>query len=138
MSSETDPLLPRGNTAPEISGPGFSSKRARASHSADQGHTFKSHEDESDQKSQVTTRGTSPLTTIITLFVIVVALGGIISFLVPGDSRLPSRGRDSPPTHHDTDARVGKILSETPLIGWLIHCIVILSCSSNQQGRWPQ
>lgn len=137
MASETDPLLPKGNTAPEISGPGFSSKSARASHSADQGHTFKSYEDVSDQKSQVTPRGTSPLTTIITLFVTVVAFGGIISLLVPGDSHLPSKGHNSPPTRPEIGPRVEKILSETPLIGWLIRCIIITCSISNKLGRWP-
>ena len=137
MASETDPLLPKGNTAPEISGPGFSSKSARASHNVDQGHNFKSGEDVSDPKSLASTRGTSPFTTIITLFVTVVAFGGIISLLVPGGSPLPSKGHDAPPAHPGIDPRVAKILSETPLIGWLTRCIVILCSISNEIGRWP-
>ena len=123
MVSETDPLLPKGNTAPEISGPGFfKPKIVRASEDASYPHHSKTSADVTVSAGQSKTNGKSPLTTIIALFTTVVGIAGVIALLFPGALRSPSgKGeRATPPDHHDINARVEKILSQTPLIGWII------------------
>ena len=106
MPSESDPLLPKGKPAPEISGFGYSPTP---------------NEDPGDEEEKTTRRdyrsqiSTSPLTIILALFTIVVGIGLFVALLAPGGLGAP----DEIPRNHTppSTARVDKILSENPLIG---------------------
>ena len=117
MPSETDPLLPRGNTAPEISGHGFS--RPSDSKYQIQSEVLDYPEDlehESEQQARPTYGDISPLRTIIVIFFIVVGLALFASLLLPGGFNPP---RDKVPKDDalTVKARVNRMLSEIPLIG---------------------
>ena len=106
MSRECDPLLPRDQPAPEISGDGYSKLQAGKS----QEREAACEDDYQDSLSS-----TNPLKTFIALFAIVVTVAFLISLAVPGGLGF-SRGN----TKHDDlgiKARVEKIMSEYPLIG---------------------
>ena len=106
MGSEQDPLLPRNKGAPEINY-GYSVGEIEA-HNTEQQNDI--HDDE-------VTRGTSPpIRAFVTLFTIVVGLGLLVSFFVPGGSSFPW---DKYPKNEtlSTKMRAEKILSENPLIG---------------------
>ena len=122
MSSEQDPLLPRGvvtparssttlsyltvqdQPAPEITGYGFSRQPNEGN-----GHP----EQEEDQAFAV--NKASPLNTILGLFTFVVGLALVIALFVPGG--LKSTGGDTKNETIGIELRVDKILSENPLIG---------------------
>ena len=114
MSSETDALLPKNPTAPEISGYGFSK-------------SSEIHTDDDDRYPQVddgyesrtSEAGPSPLRTIVGLFTTVIVFGLVISFFVPGGlgHLWDDTFKKHPHPHHTVDDRVTQILSETPLIG---------------------
>ena len=116
-SSETDPLLPQGNSAPEITGFGFSKlvrvqKRTR-SEVIDQVEDI---ENKHEERATQTDGGLSPLRVIITLFTIVVGLALIITLLFPGTwdtLRHPPKDDE----RSTIKARVDKILASTPLVG---------------------
>ena len=118
MPSETDPLLPRGNTAPEISGYGFS-RPAKPQYQTTQNEVL-DYPEENEYKSEEQLRPSygdiSMLRTILILFVVVVGLAMFISLLLPGAFEFPwnNTPKDDVLT---VKARVEKILSETPLIG---------------------
>ena len=126
-SSETDPLLPRGNTAPEISGYGFS----RPSKPQYQTQTEvldypQDIEDKSEEQSRPSYGDISMLRSILFIFVLVVGLAMLVSLLLPGAFEVPwSNGpKDDVLT---VKARVEKILSETPLIGPLAFFVRLSS-----------
>lgn len=136
MPSETDPLLPRGNTAPEISGYGFS--RPSESQYQIQNEVLdypEDIEDKSEQRAPPSYGDISPLRTILALFIIVVGLAMFVALLIPGAWNPPwnKAPKDDAVT---VKARVDKILAETPLIGspniFLRHR---LSTSSNSRIR---
>lgn len=121
MPSETDPLLPSGSSAPEVTGYGFSepskaqSWNARSQPRSDAGLD----EDDTDDRQgprDLTDRGASPLRTLIALFTTVVGLALVITLFVPGALDIPWHNRkdDTAATNRD---RAMKILSNTPLIG---------------------
>ena len=112
MSSETDALLPRNPTAPEISGYGFS--KSSEIHVDDDDDNRHGANDE--RGSRTSEGGPSPLRTIVGLFTTVIVFGLIISFFVPGGfSHIWHDTFKKPPqTIHD---RVNQILLENPLIG---------------------
>ena len=115
-SSETDPLLPQGNSAPEITGHGFS-KLARIQKPArceviDQLEDVENKDKE--RAAQIDT-SLSPLRILVTLFTIVVGLALIITLLFPGTW---DTLRHPPKDERSTiKARVDKTLANTPLIG---------------------
>jgi hypothetical protein len=114
--SETDPLLPKGASAPEISGYGFS--KASQVHHQNQSEVVDWDEDIDDIDNtppSSTFEGYSPLRTLIILFTIVVGLAIFITLLMPGTPDVPGKkpGDDT----LRISARVDKILSENPLIG---------------------
>ncbi len=119
--SETDPLLPQGVSAPEISGYGFS----RRSHNQNQKWSevidqVEDGEDKGDGPADQTDGRSSPLRTIVALFTIVVGLALFITLLIPGtwDAPWQAPGDDG----SAFQARVDKILKENPLIGlWRLH-----------------
>ena len=120
MPSETDPLLPQGNSAPEITGYGFSKASTsdyQYSNTALQNAVVVEEEGEEYPDQFGTTK--SPLRTLLSLFSIVILFALFITLLIPkglGD-RLQSP-IDEPKTGPKTiEARVNKILSENPLIG---------------------
>ncbi len=141
MPSETDPLLPRGNTAPEISGYGFSRPSEPQYQYQIQSEVLdypKQVEDESEQQARPSYGDISPLRTILGIFIVVVAFAVFVSLLLPG--ALESPWKEAP--KDDTlpiKARVDKILAETPLIGspafFIRH---LISRSSDSRIRWPQ
>ena len=112
MSSETDPLLPKNKTAPEISGYGFS----KSSEVHVDGEDRYQQEADQERESSASEAGPSPLRTIIGLFTVVVLFSLFVSFFVPGG--LGHLWDDTFKKQPQTiNARVNQILSENPLIG---------------------
>lgn len=114
--SETDPLLPKGASAPEISGYGFS-RPSKVQYQTQSKVLDRDENVEDEDNSPTSTgfEGFSPLRTLIVLFTIVVGLAMLITLLVPGTIDGPN---DKPKDDTLTvRARVEKILSENPLIG---------------------
>ena len=110
--SETDPLLPKGSSAPEITGYGFSKSQYQIQNEVVD--PDKNVEDDEEQ-SNPGYEGFSPLRTLGVLFAVVVGCAIFITLLFPGAFRTPS---DQPVDDSVTiRARVKKILSENPLIG---------------------
>lgn len=113
-ASETDPLLPQGSSAPEISGYGFSrpsKARYQPQKIVIEQTEYAKDEDVEDRS----TEGFSPLRILLTLFTIVVGLAVFVTLLLPGTLDTPWRGpKDDTRT---IEARVNKILTENPLIG---------------------
>ena len=150
MPSETDPLLPRGNTAPEISGHGFSQSPQSSqsqyqyqyqnqNQSQDEVFDYPKYvENKSEQKARPNYGDISLLRTIFVIFVIVVGLAIFVSLLMPGAFEIPWLSPKAPKDDALTvKARVDKILAETPLIGppalFFRHHV---GTSSNSRVRW--
>lgn len=117
MPSETDALLPRGNTAPEISGYGFS-KPSQSQYQTQNGVLDypEDTEDKSEQQARPSYGDISPLRTLIAIFIIVVGLAMFVSLLIPGAFDPPwNKARKHGAL--TVKARVDKILAGTPLIG---------------------
>ena len=147
MPSETDPLLPRGNTAPEISGHGFS-KPSQSHYQYQYPYQYQTQdevldypeyiENKSEQKARASYGDISPLRTIFVIFVLVVGLAIFVSLLMPGAFEIPWHNSKAPKDDALTvKARVDKILAETPLIGppalLFRHHV---GTSSNSRVRW--
>ena len=145
MPSETDPLLPRGNTAPEISGHGFSKpsqsryQNQYQNQTQDQVLDYPEYiEDKNEQKPSASYGDISPLRTIFVIFVLVVGLAMFVSLLMPNAFEFPRNRSKAPKGDTLTiKARVDKILAETPLIGppalSIRHHV---GTSSNSKVRW--
>ena len=151
MPSETDPLLPRGNTAPEISGHGFSKpsqsqyqnqnqyQNQYQNQTQDEVLDYPEYiEDKNEQKPRASYGDISPLRTIFVIFVLVVGLAMFVSLLMPGAFEFPWHSSKAPKDDVlSIKARVDKILAETPLIGppalLLRHHV---GSSSNSRVRW--
>ena len=155
MPSETDPLLPRGNTAPEISGHGFS-KPSQSRYQYQYQYQYQNQnqnqyqtqdevldhpkyiENKSEQKARTSYGDISPLRTIFVIFVLVVGFAIVFSLLMPGAFDIPWHSSKAPKDETLTvKARVDKILAETPLIGppallFRRH----VGTSSNSRVRW--
>ena len=114
MPSETDPLLPNNEPAPEIVGYGFSRKSKQG-----RSYIFEAG-DEGGNKEPATQADTdaSPMRTIITVFIVVVGFALAISSLIAGKfgstDQAPEVGPPKAPT--TITARVEKILAKNPLI----------------------
>ena len=120
MASEHDPLLPQGNSAPEITGYGFS--KGPHVHHQPEDKTLENEvivEETGDESFDQAETIVSPLRTICYLFFIVVLFSLFIALLIPkGLSDRWQGPRDDPPTNPQTiEARVSRILSDNPLIG---------------------
>ena len=111
MSNEYDPLLPRDKPAPEISGYGYSTSLSKQY----QGNAEEEIEETTKLELQVNSRDSSPLSTTLGLFVIIVSLSIFVALLVPGG--LWSSLRDAKNETLTTKARVDSIMSKSPLIG---------------------
>ena len=114
--SETDPLLPQGNTAPEISGYGFS--KSTKTHDQARHQLIHQSKDVDDKGSQQTSQrdvDLSPFRILVALFIIVIGFAIFIVFLLRGAWNAPwqAPGNES----SSIQARVDKILMENPLIG---------------------
>ena len=140
MPSETDPLLPWGKTAPEISGHGFSKPSDSQYQIQNQGFDYDSSADVEDKREpqrRLSYGDIPPLRTILVIFVLVVGLAMFVSLLMPGAFAIPWN-REPKDDVLTVKARVGKILSETPLIGPLaLYLCQYLGTSSNSTIRWP-
>lgn len=106
MPSELDPLLPQNRTAPEISGYGFSKQTSIA---------YERQEESTEEPSR-TAIATTFLSTICVLFTLLVSVALLIALTVP--RALNSPNDDGSGDNSTVAARVEKILSETPLIGY--------------------
>ncbi|KAA6416086.1 MAG: membrane dipeptidase [Lasallia pustulata] len=104
MPSEVDPLLPKVEPAPEISGHGYS-QTARGQ--------FEPAEDAEDEGTPPKA-GASALKSIVGLFTVVVGFALVIALLVPGG--LGSVWKAPKNDRLTVRARVDKIMTETPLI----------------------
>ena len=107
MSSEYDPLLPRNQSAPEITGYGYS----KVSNTEAQSEIMGDRDDGSTKEPR-----TSWIKTTFLLFTIIVTLGLFLSVVVPGGFDL-SWGGDGSKEGLTINARVNKILADNPLIG---------------------
>ena len=116
MPSETDPLLPQGNSAPEIVGYGFSKSYQAQSQSQDHDDNHEALDDGRKKYSYTGDGNASPLRTIFALFTAVVG-AALIIVLIVGGLHLPEIEEPKHGNPATTKARVDKILSETPLIG---------------------
>lgn len=134
MPSETDPLLPHNEPAPEIVGYGFSRQSRKDYHeeySSSAAET--SNNDEEKATETKSDSDVSPIRTVIIVFIVVVGFALAISSLITGSLRrqdqAPEVGPSKPPL--TVEARVEKILAESPLIDghndlailirWLYH-----------------
>lgn len=125
MGSETDPLLPKGSSAPEIQGYGFSKpSKVRYQTQSQIVDPVETVEDRDEERADPITAGSSPLRIFVSLFTIVVGLAIFITLLVPGAYDTPWKSPKKDPLTINT--RVDKILAENPLIGLQI-CIKVLS-----------
>lgn len=114
---ETDPLLPQGRSAPEISGYGFRNPSNFNDYPPQSEVMEEAGEFEGKDDAQALRDGGgfSPLRVLVVLFAIVVGLAMIITLLSPGTADRPqSPPQDDAPT---IQARVNRILMENPLIG---------------------
>lgn len=139
MSSETDPLLPRGKTAPEISGYGFSKPSESQLQIQNEVLDYPQDiEDKSEQPARPSYGDISPLRTLLVLFFIVVGLAMFVSLLMPGAFDPP--WNKAPKNDALTvKARVDKILAENPLIGRpAVFLHQRISTGSNSRIRWSQ
>ena len=131
MPTETDPLLPQGNSAPEITGYGFSKPSSHrvdlvddASQSYYEVRGEQSTTDKGTEDGPPEDRiqgGPSPFRTFAGLFVVVVAVALVIVVLTPaaldmiiGDH--PNWSPWAPKAPASISDRVAKVLSSTPLI----------------------
>ena len=134
-SSEADPLLPKGHSAPEISGYGFSKPSRWQSNSRDEiTDDLEDDKDKAFEQASQTARKISPLRILLTLITITVGLAIFIALLIPG-SWDALRGTPSDDAS-DNRERVNKILNETPLLGpsKFIHSA---KCKcSDEKTRW--
>ena len=113
---ETDPLLPRGISAPEISGCGFSRPaQTRDQTRAEVVEGLKDGVGEDNEQTSQTAGEYLPPRIIIALFTTVVGLAIIITAFFPRTWDFPWR---NPPDHlSNISARVDKLLTVNPLIG---------------------
>lgn len=125
MSSEIDPLLPRGSSAPEITGYGFSRKEQPISEVTydTPSYYYRELQDEEEEQQTPEASTQSALSTIIAIFTAVVFFAFVMVALSPGGfddgtpspepvpTRVPGR---SPAT--TVRERADRILNETPLI----------------------
>ena len=121
MSSEVDPLLPRNNPAPEISGYGYTKPNAAREVTYDDAPP--SYPDDDGLEKDDDSRGTSPdFNSICSIFVVVVLFALLASTALRGV--LGHNRRDSTPYPKPVPSRpflsvrerVDKILDRTPLI----------------------
>jgi membrane dipeptidase len=125
MASEVDPLLPRGPSAPEITGYGFSKKDQPNAEVQYDTPSYYYHDAEADddEATPATPSTQSALSTIIVIFTAVVFFAFVISALSSGDFEDSIPTPYPSPTHTPGRSpamtireRAEKILNETPLI----------------------
>ena len=120
MPSETDPLLPNNDPAPEIMGEGFSRRPAKREyqkeHLSDTGKAL--GEGMGGDYPAEAGLGASPLRNILTIFAIVVGFALAVSLLIAGRYNAPDQAPEvGPPKMPATIAdRVDRILTENPLL----------------------
>lgn len=130
--SETDPLLPQGSSAPEISGHGFS--RASKAYQSQSEIVDENEYIEDRSAPTQSSRSFLSLRVPLVLFTMLVGLAIIISLLARGTSDTPRHERDG--NSSNIEARVNKILNETPLIGPPIGPHSLGSVISDTGIRW--
>ena len=115
--SISDPLLPQGESAPEISGHGFSNrpKRDYGTHQVEVMDRAEEYETKNEEQAVQSSENMPVLRILITMFMIVVGFAAFVTLLFPKTFDVPWHSPKSGPS--SIKARVDKILSETPLIG---------------------
>jgi membrane dipeptidase len=123
MPSEVDPLLPRGPSAPEITGYGFSKgEQPNAEVTYDTpSYYYHDAEEEQEEATPGAPSTQSALSTMIVIFTAVVFFAFVISALSPSDFEDSPLAPRPAPTHKPGPAvtvreRAERILDETPLI----------------------
>ena len=120
--SELDPLLPKNDPAPEISGSGWNPfKRSQSSNEVNYGDappTYKSYQEteepaEEDNSPSTSTR--SALSTIISIFTVVVFFAFVALLLSPDSDELKWPVPSRPRAGRTVQERVTSILKGTPL-----------------------
>jgi len=119
MPSDTDPLLPYNEPAPEIVGHGFSRKSKYSYQALNSSNVVEvSSNDEDETTANRNDADTSPMRTVMTVFIIVIGFALAITSLFTsrssGHDQAPVVG--PPKTPITIATRVDKILAETPLI----------------------
>jgi hypothetical protein len=104
--SEEDPLLPRGRPTPEISGDGYPKLQI---------YQQEIYVNDEDNDSYEPTDNASALNSILAVFTVFLGVAFLILLLYSDNYRPPWRLPTSKPM--TVEARVQKILTETPLIG---------------------
>ena len=124
MPSETDPLLPDNEPAPEIVGYGYSRHQKAGSQTQFQyqhpSHLVETTEEDDGKESETrSATDNSPLRTIFAIFSVVVCFGLFLSLLLNGESGKSAKAPRIAPSKPSKSvaSRVEKILSENPLIG---------------------
>lgn len=140
MSTELDPLLPQNEPAPEISGHGYHHAKRPENNDYEDLVVQDSDRDKGFARDVATPdAGTSSLRTIIVLFVSVVILGLLLSFISSdgfrgekGQPRSPLIPRDSP------HARVDRLLSKNPLFGTDFALLFACERKTQPARRWSR
>lgn len=120
MPSETDPLLPNNDPAPEILGEGFSRKTPKKGYQKERLSDAVEVVGQSGDDSPSADAGleSSPLRTIFTIFTLVICFSLAVSVLIRGrfggPDQAPEVGRPKVPTA--IADRVDRILTENPLL----------------------
>lgn len=129
MSSEVDPLLPKNETAPEISGYGFSKQKRSADVQESDGHGFLEQDNldgdngDGGSTSDDDSTSASSLSSVCGIFVFVLTFALFIAIVVPGplgerwNQPKPEPVPRPPSPGTSIGERVAKILDDTPLIG---------------------
>lgn len=133
MPSEVDPLLPRNESAPEITGYGFSTKQKhRGQEIEDVDDNYRgfyverdngpANDDDDDRGLRETTSSSGAggsLSSFLGIFIFIVLFAMFISIGLGawGDQPQPEPVPKRPSPGNSMDGRVAKILGETPLIG---------------------
>jgi membrane dipeptidase len=147
MSREIDPLLPRGPSAPEISGYGFSKKEQPNAEVTYDTPSYYYHDaaEDAEEPTPATPSSQSALGTIVAIFTAVVFFAFVISALSPGNFE---DGVPSPfpsPTHtpgHSPSMtlreRAERILDETPLIDGHNDLAILVRFAYKNQIHTPK
>lgn len=148
MASEVDPLLPRGPSAPEISGYGFSMREqqnAEVTYDTPSYYYHDAEEDEEEQPTPAASSTKSALSTILAIFTAVVFFAFVMAALSPGgfEDSVPSPYPAPPHSPGRSPAmtvreRAERILDEMPLIDGHNDLAIFLRFAYKNQIHTPK
>lgn len=115
MSSEVDPLLPKNEPAPEITGHGFSTKKTTSTEVIyDEISRPREDEDDDAQAPPSDASARTAVSSIVSIFTVVVFIAFVLALY--GSGGLATQPQPIPKHPESIPARVSRILNETPLI----------------------